>query len=65
MILLYYIIVNDFKYLQGDVTVRAKSLFLLYKMIYTVYTVGYTVVLNLKGLSDEVDSEDEDLGLTF
>ncbi len=43
----------------------AKSLFLLYKTIYTVYTVGYTVVLNLKGLTGEIDPEDEEIGLTF
>lgn len=62
MILLYYIIVNDFNYLHCTVKVHAKSLFLLYKSIYTVYTVGYTVYLNLKGLADEIDSEDEEKG---
>ena len=34
MILLYYIKVNDYKYLHTTVKVHAKSLFLLY---YTVY----------------------------
>ena len=76
MILLYYIIVYDFKYLQGDVTVRAKSLFLLY---YTVYRkkfndfkdLYYTVEPHYKSLFYiaytvyGASPEDEVLGLTF
>ena len=76
MILLYYIIVYDFKYLQGDVTVRAKSLFLLYYTVYrkkfndfkdlhcgvNVYCKSlFYIVYTVYGASPE----DEEIGLTF
>ena len=38
--------VNDFKYLHGGVTVYAKSLILLYIMVYAVYTMTYSIYFN-------------------
>jgi len=51
--------------LHGGVKVHCKSLFLLYKTKNTVYTIGYTVLFNLKGLHWEIDPLDEVHGWTF
>ena len=46
MILLYYLKVNDFKYLHGGVTVYAKSLIIKDYSFYTVYTMTYSIYFN-------------------
>ena len=46
MIVLYKKFSNDFKYLHGGVTVYAKSLILLYIMVYAVYTMTYSIYFN-------------------
>lgn len=48
--------VNSIKDLYSEVIVYAKSLILLYKDEYTVYTMTYSVYFNLH-------SKDEDLGV--